>query len=186
MQDVAKDVIDRAAEGDSDAFGEILKCYGDMVFNVSLRVLRNREDAEEVTQDVFLLLHRKLKGFEGRSSLKTWIYRITMNAALYRARGRDRMRKRTVTYDEQHSSNDQIVMPDDSVGKEYAQHTVTRLLGLLSVDQRACVVLRSIEGLSYEEIAKTLGIALSAVRSRLKRAREKMMASKSEVMDHEM
>ena len=186
MQDIAEDVIMRAARGDSDAFEEILKGYGDLVFNVSLRVLRHRQDAEEVSQDVFWTLYKKLRDFEGRSSLKTWIYRITMNAAINYAKRTARMKDRTVEYDEEAFGTDQHGGGPDVAEKEYAENVVQRLLDLLSPEQRACVVLRNIEGMSYEEIAQTLGIDINSVRSRLKRARDKMLAARKEVMQHEL
>lgn len=181
MQDVSQEVIRRAAEGDTEAFEEILTCYGDLVFNVSLRVLRSREDAQEATQDVFLTLHRKLRDFEGRSSLKTWIYRIAMNTAINYSRKVIPVRDRTVEYDET-AGDGYAGQVSDRTEQEYAEHVVDQLLGLLSSEQRSCVVLRNIEGMSYEQIAQTLGIDINSVRSRLKRARDKMMARKEEVM----
>ncbi len=186
MQDIAEDVIKRAIGGDINAFEEILKAYGDLVFNVSLRVLRQREDAEEVSQDVFLTLHKKLRDFQGRSSLKTWIYRITMNAAINYSKRTAKMNNRTVEYDEGALSLDQQGVMPDVAEKEYSENVVGRLLGLLSVEQRACVVLRNIEGMTYEEIARALGIDINSVRSRLKRARDKMLVVKEEVMQHEL
>ncbi|MBF0121874.1 MAG: RNA polymerase sigma factor [Candidatus Omnitrophica bacterium] len=184
MQDIAQDVIMRAAHGDRDAFEDILRAYGDLVFNVSLRVLRHRQDAEEVSQEVFLTLHKKLRDFEGRSSLKTWIYRITMNVAINYLKRTARMKDKTVAYDDE--VLEQEGRAPDVVEKEYTENVIQRLLESLSPEQRACIVLRSIEGLSYQQIAETLGIDINSVRSRLKRAREKMLAMKEEVMQYEL
>lgn len=186
MQDIREDVVNRAVHGDVDAFEEIVRAYGDLVFNVSLRMLKHRQDAEEVVQEVFLTVHRKLKSFAGQSKLKTWIYRITVNAAINYSRRTGRMRDRTVEYDEEALDPDHTRAVPDAADKEYAEHIIRHLLGLLSAEQRACVVLRSIEGLSYEQIAEALKIDVNSVRSRLKRARDKMLAAREEVMRYEL
>lgn len=186
MQDISEDVILRAARGESDAFEQILKAYGEVVYNVSLRVVRHKEDAEEVAQEVFLTLYRKLRGFEGRSSLKTWIYRITVNTAINFAKRAARMKDKTVGYDETNEPADAHSEAQERTEGEYAGKVVDRLLQMLSEEQRACIVLRNVEGLSYEEIAGALGININAVRSRLKRARERLLAVKEEVMADEL
>jgi len=180
MPEIPAEVIKLAAQGDTDAFERILAAYGDFVFNVSLRMLRRREDAQEAAQEAFLTIYKKLCSFQQRSSLKTWIYRITVNTAINYSRRERRHRARAVSYDEE--SHPVAVPAQLNTEAEYTGRMVDKLLGMLSEEQRACVVLRSIEGLSYEEIAAVLGIEVNAVRSRLKRAREKMLAVKSEVM----
>jgi len=82
MQDITGNIIIRASEGDIDAFEMIYREYLDFVSNVAFRVVNTREDAEEVTQEVFLNIYRQLKYFRFESSLKTWIYRITVNTAI--------------------------------------------------------------------------------------------------------
>ncbi|MFH0754395.1 MAG: sigma-70 family RNA polymerase sigma factor [Candidatus Omnitrophota bacterium] len=186
MQDISEDVIMRAKRGDTDAFEEILRTYGDLVYNVSLRVLRLREDAQEVSQEVFLTIHKKLRDFQGRSSLKTWIYRITINAAINYSKRTGKTKGRTVEYDETYDALVRDVAIRELEEGEYAHNVVNRLLGMLSTEQRVCMVLRNIEGLTYEQIAQTLGVDINAVRSRLKRARDKVLALKKEVMLHEL
>jgi RNA polymerase sigma-70 factor (ECF subfamily) len=175
-----------AAMGNMEAFEKIVEAYGDLVFNVSLRMLHNREDAEEVSQEVFMTVYRKLKDFEGRSSLKTWIYRIAVNVAIDHGRRLAGRRNRTVEYDEAGDAATVEHAAVEIAEAEYKKRTVDRLLGELSEGQRACMVLRSVEGLSYEEIAGVLKIDVNAVRSRLKRARERMLTLREEVMHDEM
>ncbi len=187
MLDIDDDVIRRAAQGDAGAFEAILKSYGDLVFNVSLRVVRHREDAEEVAQEVFLTIYRKLKDFQWRSSFKTWVYRVTINTAINYAKRVAGMKNRSVEYNEAvHAGESSPSDVQQSAEKEYAQGVVDRLLGELSEEQRACIVLRNMEGLKYEEIAGVLGIDINAVRSRLKRARVKLLSVRDEVMANEM
>ncbi|NLE64303.1 MAG: sigma-70 family RNA polymerase sigma factor [Elusimicrobia bacterium] len=185
MQDIKGDVVSRAGQGDLKALEMIFKAYGDLVFNVSLRIVNNREDAEEVSQDVLWIIARKIRSFEGRSSLKTWIYRITINAALRYAR-RNTGKGRFVEYDDTINGGSGGNDVERAADKEQAEAVVQGLLGELSEEQRACIVLRSMEGLSYEGIADVLGIRVNAVRSRLKRAREKLLSRRKEVMRDEM
>ncbi|MBF0387433.1 MAG: RNA polymerase sigma factor [Candidatus Omnitrophica bacterium] len=186
MQDIEDELIKRAALGSTEAFEGILKGCGDFVFNVSLRMVRNRQDAEEVSQEVFLLIFRKLKEFQWRASFKTWVYRITVNTALNYIKRVAGMKDRSVEYNEDLHSTAQPGEVPAVAEKEYAQGVVDRLLGELTAEQRACIVLRNVEGLTYEEIAGALGIDINSVRSRLKRAREKMLSIKKEVMADEL
>ena len=82
MQDIAKEIITSAAGGDIDAFERIYKVYSSYVNTIAFRIVGNREDAEEVTQDVFVRVYRSLARFEFKSSFKTWIYRIATNSAI--------------------------------------------------------------------------------------------------------
>ena len=182
MQDISDEMIARSARGDVEAFEDIVRAYGDLVFNVGLRIVRNRQDAEEVAQEVFLTLHRKLGSFEGRSGLKTWIYRITVNTAINYAKRGAGVKNKTVEYDEDVAPIAQHGLMKEKVEMEYTANVVDKLLGMLSPQQRACIVLRSMEGLSYEDIARNMGIDINAVRSCLKRARDKMLAARKEVM----
>lgn len=184
MQDITEDILRKASQGDLDSFKMIYDSSGSFVYNVALRVVGNIEDAEEVTQEVFLTVHRKLKEFRFQSAFKTWVYRIAVNQAINYAKKRDR--NPTVEYDE--AINAVSVKPN--VGEGMDQHDkeqlVGRLLNGLNPDQRACIVLRSIEGLSYEEIAASLGVNINTVRTRLKRAREVLMSLGKEVVRHEL
>ncbi|MBF0569236.1 MAG: RNA polymerase sigma factor [Candidatus Omnitrophica bacterium] len=171
MSDFAPDAITRAVQGDIAAFEEIYRAHSRMVYAVALRMLGQAEDAEEVVQDVFIAVHRALQGFDGRSSLKTWIYRITVNMSLNALR-RLKGRRREMALPEGMEFEDSRQMVQESVEREHLEDKARTLLQGLPADQRACLVLRVQEGLSYEEISRTLGININTVRSRLKRARE--------------
>ena len=175
MSDVSNELIISAAQGDMDAFEEIYKATSAFVYNVAFRIINNRNDADEVAQDVFIRAFNNLKGFGFRSSFKTWIYRITANTALNFCKKRSRSDQGKVEYD---PIVHDVSASDDGrqeLDKAEARHKVTALLGVLDPDQRACIVLREIEGLDYKSIADTLNININTVRSRLKRAREKLL-----------
>jgi len=177
--DVSQEDIERAQKGDADAFEMIYKTYSAFVYNCGRRIVQSSEDAEELTQEVFLKVYYELKNFRYESSLKTWIYRVTVNMAINFAKKKSRHSNREVIYNEADAPVDGDVRISSE--REHQKHLADRLLGMLSPDQRAVVTLRSIEGLSYDEIAETLKINLNTVRTRLKRAREKMMSLKSEI-----
>ena len=175
--DVSKEIIAKAIQGDKDAFEEIYRKSVDLVYGVSFRMTRNSEDAQEITQDVFLKVYKNLSSFEHRSSLRTWIYRITINATLT-------FRKKACSHKE--ISLDEIgVEKFSSSDKKFStkaetEEVVDRMLSALNPDQKACMILRNLEGLSYEEIAQTLKININTVRTRLKRAREKLLSLRKE------
>jgi len=177
MLDIARATIEQAARGDIGAFEEIYRKTSGFVYNVAWRVTGNREDAEEIAQNVFVTVYRKLAGFRFEASLKTWLYRITVNLALNHVKKVSRARNVTVSYD------DALAHPETgleaaaaSVQEPADRDRVERILEVLNPDQRACIVLRSIEGMSYQEIAQALNININTVRSRIKRARTTLSA----------
>lgn len=186
MGDIGQDIIRRAASGDVEAFEMIYRENADFVYNVAWRVVRSREDAQEVAQEVFLTAYHQLKNFRFESSVRTWLYRVTVNLSINRAKKESRTRDRTVEYDDAGQPARAPSLTERRIDGEYHRGVIDALLAALTPEQRACVVLRNMEGLSYQEMAQALNIDINAVRSRLKRAREKMLALKKEVMAHEL
>jgi RNA polymerase sigma-70 factor (ECF subfamily) len=176
MENISDDLLARVAQGDSKAFEEVYKASSGFVYNVAFRVVNNTEDAREVTQEVFLIIYNKLKSFRFESSFKTWVYRITANYAINYAK--KYARAKTVPFDEDLCVGASPSEAESKIDKEHQSRIVEELLGEINPDQRACVVLRNIEGLSYEAIAQALNININTVRSRLKRAREKLLTLK--------
>ena len=176
MQDIAEDIVVRAQAGSMKAFEEIYAASSGFVYNVSYRITANTQDAEEATQDTFLKIYRNLKTFRFRSSFTTWVYRIAVNAAInvYEKRSRDLSRR--ADYDDGVDVGDPRGAAQKGIDKEDNEALVKSMLGVLNPDQRACVVLRNIEGLSYREIVEALNVNINTVRSRLKRARAKLLA----------
>ena len=175
MPELSEDILLKASDGDLEAFDQIYQSTSRFVYNVALRMIRNQEDAEEITQDVFLVVYRKLKEFRFESSFKTWVYRIAVNSALNYVKKNSKTRH-DVVYDEQiHDVSDgEGIKIVELENKEQ----VDWFLEKLNSEQRVCVILRSFEGLSYQQIAETLKININTVRSRLKRAREQMLMIK--------
>lgn len=184
MVDIKEEVIRLAQEGDMGAFEEIYKVYFSLVSNVAYRVVGNVEDAQEVTQDVFMNIYKNIRSFRFEAALKTWVYRITYNSAINHAK-RQSKHKKNVEYVEAVSAVESNNI-HETIASGEMQQEISRMLAALNPDQRAVIVLRSIEGLSYEEIAQTINIPINTVRSRIKRAREALLAMKKEVFHHEM
>lgn len=181
MSEIDEELIRRASGGDVDAFEKIYRAHSGFVYNVAYRVLGHKEDAEEVTQEVFVNVYRKLNTFEFQSALKTWIYRMTVNSAINYAKKRSRYTDRHMEYDGRQDAAAPQSPAEDVVEREGREQMLNDMLAELNEDQRACLILRAVQGLSYEEIAQTLDININTVRTRLKRAREKMLALRSGV-----
>ena len=179
MEDIAKDTLIKASQGDMQAFEDVYKISSSFVYNVAFRVVSNREDALEVAQEVFMTIYHKLKYFRFESSFKTWVYRITANTAINFAKKSSRTK--TVPYEDALGEGAVFNDAQTHMDREHQSQIVERLLAELNPDQRACVVLRDIQGLSYEEIALVLNININTVRSRLKRSREKLLSLKKKV-----
>jgi RNA polymerase sigma-70 factor (ECF subfamily) len=165
-------------------FEDLFERYHSMVFHLTYRLLGDREEALDVSQEVFLAVYRKLNRFRGDASLKTWIYRIAINRASNRCRWWNRLRRRgTVSLD--FSSNDHGRdlsetleasgrSPEEALLLEEERNQIEQSLLKLPVQQRIAVVMRDIEGLSYEEIAESMQVSLGTVKSRIARGREEL------------
>lgn len=185
MQDIEKELISRASEGDMEAFRTIYERASGFVYSLAYRVVRRKHDAEEVTQDVFLKIHQGLGSFKFEASFKTWLYRVAVNTALNHVKRMNRMASREVEQEEGVAAAVQESGARKGLEASETEEKLKLLLDRLNPDQRACIVLREIEGLDYQAIAESLGININTVRSRLKRAREALVAlGKKEVMSH--
>ncbi len=173
---ISTDILVQAANGDIKAFEQIYNVTSGFVYNVALRITNNRSDAEEVTQDVFMQVLKNLKNFKFRSSLKTWMYRITVNTAINRYTQSQREKKRRQRYEGEAVNETRSYKGPEFIDKEAVEEKTAFLLNMLNPKQRACIVLREMEGLSYKEIAEALRLNINTVRSRLKRARETLLA----------
>jgi RNA polymerase sigma-70 factor (ECF subfamily) len=159
-RDHDRELVERAGAGDLDAFGELVRTYERRVASVLYRLLDDRRDVEEATQDVFVQAWRNLHRFRGHAQLFTWLYRIAVNEAL--------MRKRRKRPDVQELDDRLAAAPDPEPG---LRDLLVRELAALPFDHRAAVVLRDVEGLSNAEVAEALGISVAAAKSRIHRGR---------------
>ncbi|MDD5131750.1 MAG: sigma-70 family RNA polymerase sigma factor [bacterium] len=174
IQSISQDIIKKAVSGDIQAFEEIYRSASSFVYNIALRTARNREDAQEITQEVFLKVFKSLKDFRFQSSFKTWLYRITVNTTLNMLKKTAHDRRRQFAYHE--NICNELPLPtagiETSLEQREQKAQVDKMLEALNPEYRTCIVLREMQGLRYDEIAQALKININTVRSRLKRARE--------------
>ena len=157
--------------GDEEAFAEIFRRFHVMVYNVAARLSGDPAEAEDLVQEVFLRVHRHLGSFAGRSSLKTWIYRITINHCRSRLGRRSRQREREMATPPE-GVRDPGRGPEERAMAADAARQLQDALAALPRRFREAVVLRDVEGLAYEEIASVLRVPVGTVRSRIARGRD--------------
>ena len=179
-------LVEQCRHGDQQAFAQLVTLHEGMVLNLAVRLLGDAEEAKDAAQEVFLQVYRTLGRFEGRSSLKTWIYRIVVNHCRNRHRWwRRRRRDRSVALDEMSQADaaqlSERAAPEANPFEECRRHEQERgvrtALARLSFDHRTILLLREVEGLTCEEIAEALGLPEGTVKSRLSRARESLRQS---------
>jgi RNA polymerase sigma-70 factor (ECF subfamily) len=180
-------LVQRCAARDEYACAELVTEHQRMVYQLSLNLLNDHNEALDLSQEVFLRVFRTIHAFRGHSSLRTWIYRIVVNQARNRQRWwRRRHRAQQVSLDQHildHGEMPEVVSsgPDRLVGQKQLGERIRAALDALPFDQKTAIVLREIDGLSYEEIGFSLGIAVGTVKSRLARAREALRAELRDV-----
>jgi RNA polymerase sigma-70 factor (ECF subfamily) len=176
-------LIQRCAAHDEDACAELVNEHQRMVYQLSLNLLGDHNEALDLSQEGCLRVFRTIHSFRGASQLRTWIYRIVVNQARNRQRWwRRRHRAQQVSLDEHIRDHGDLPeqgnggSPDRALGQKLLADRLRVALEGLPFDQRTALVLREIDGLSYEEIGFSLGIAVGTVKSRLARAREALRA----------
>jgi RNA polymerase sigma-70 factor (ECF subfamily) len=162
--------LDRLRAGDTAAFEDLVMTYQHRVFGVALRMLGNAAEAQEVAQEAFVRAHRALGDFRGDAKLSTWLYAITSRLCLNRLASGERRLLRQGE-DALLRLADGAPRPDAALERSELEAALQRAIAELPEDRRIVVVLRDLEGLSYEEIARVLELELGTVRSRLHRAR---------------
>lgn len=162
--------LDRLRAGEASAFEEFVTAYQHRVFGVALRMLGNAAEAQDVAQEAFLRAHRALGEFRGDAKLSTWLYAITSRLCLNRLAFGER---RLVRHGEETllRLSDDRRRPDAALERRELESALARAIAELPEERRIVVVLRDIEGLAYEEIARVLDLEPGTVRSRLHRAR---------------
>jgi len=171
-------LVQRCASGDESACADLVAEHQRMVVQLAINLLGDRDEALDLSQEVFLRVFRTIHRFRGHSSLRTWIYRIAVNQARNKHRfWRRRHRADQVSLDEHVATHGEFLSggestPDRVLAQKELAEQLQAALDRLPFDQRTAIVLREVDGLSYEEIAYSLGVAIGTVKSRLTRARQ--------------
>lgn len=176
------DVVARAKRGDRRAFGDLVRTYQRRVYATALHITGNHGDADDVLQETFVRAYRGIRSFDGRSDIYTWLYRITVNTALNHLRSRKRSRAL------EKAGRDEVAAvggrperigigapaPDEAVAVNHRFRRVLEEMGNLSPTLRVTLVLATVEGKAYKEIAKLLEIPEGTVAWRVNEARKQL------------
>jgi RNA polymerase sigma-70 factor (ECF subfamily) len=184
------ELLRRGRSGDRDALRQLFERYHRRLLAVVIGMVRNPEDAREIVQDTFVRAFRSLDGFKGDSSFYTWLYRIALNRAIdLQRRG---SRYQSAEFDEAIATGDEFAIssggvaasedPFDAVRNRELGRKISEAIEGLTPDHRAVILLREIEGLSYEEISEVMNCSLGTVMSRLHYARKKLQAKLKELL----
>jgi RNA polymerase sigma-70 factor (ECF subfamily) len=172
-------LVERAKQGDAEAFERLIQQYEKKVYNFAYRYVGNPEDAADIAQEALVRAYTSLSNFRGNSSFQTWLLRITYNACLDELRKRSRTR--LVSIDESVEGDDGEMSrqfadsadgPEALVERDELQRTVHETIKELDDEHRTMILMRDLQGYSYNQIADVLGLNLGTVKSRINRARQ--------------
>lgn len=188
MERNEQDMIERASRGDAAAFNQLMEQHERRMYAVALRMCGNREDAQDCLQEAMLRVYRAIGGFKGQSSFSTWVYRITMNTCLDELRRKKNRQNTSLDnlLDMGWSPADETNAPEKQAMRSELRRNLNRAIRELPEEMRAAVVLRDIQGFSYDEIARMLEINVGTIKSRISRGREKLrekMKENAELFD---
>ena len=177
--------VSRLQANEDAAYDELVRTYSASIYHVAYRMLGDSAEASDVVQEIFLKVFRNIGGFKGEAALKTWVFKIAFSEILNRLRWwKRRHRFATVSLDEQpngtspsESVADAGPTPEEILQAKERETAIQQALRRLSSEHRSIIVLRDIEGFSYNEIADVLGVSMGTVKSRLARARADLKKS---------
>lgn len=179
MDAIEKLLIVKSKKGDIDAFEELIKSYEKKAYNIAYRIMNNEEDAEDMTQEALVKIYKSIKNFREESTFSTWLYRIVTNVCL------DELRKRKKSETiplEINTEGDKGTIrfeigadketPEDLYELAELRQMILNKINSLKDDYRTVIILRDMQGFSYEEISIILGCSLGTIKSRINRARK--------------
>lgn len=168
------DLILRCQRGDQGAFKEIFNQYHKKVYRIAYGMVREREEALDIVQEVFIKLFRSIRNFKGKSKFYTYLYRMTMNTAIDHTRKKGKSPPLKADEDWVQFPDRIEKRPDHLLLQKELEERVNRAMSKLPEDQRIALVLREVEGLSYKEMAETMGCSIGTVMSRLHYGRNRI------------
>jgi len=169
------DLVRQCKRGDQDAFGQLVRRHQHSVFKFCMRMLKNAEDAEDITQEAFVQAYRNIGKFRPKAKFSTWLFTIARNLALNLIRDEKRGKRRMVSIDDEQNgvtlATNRSERPDSEAIDDETSAVVRAAIDRLSTDHRLVMLLRDVEGLSYKEIGQVTACRPGTVKSRLARAR---------------
>ena len=173
-------IVRKVLGGDANAFETLVLEYEKNVYNIALRMTGNSEDASDMTQEAFIKAFNSLQSFRGDSKFSVWLYRIVSNVCLDFLRSRNRRPTVSLSVEDDDGEDTQLDVADESqspellLDRKLTRESVRRGLDSLPPDYRQILLLREIQGFSYEEISKALHLEVGTVKSRIFRARKRL------------
>lgn len=173
--------IKKAKEGDVKSFEELVLEHEKIVYNVAFRMMNNEADSYDISQEAFIKAFKSIRNFNEQSSFSTWIYRITVNTCIDELR--KRKGKETLSMDQELENDDGSFKqqfedgentPEQKILEKEGQEEIVEALERLSTEHKSVLILRDLQGFSYDEIAETTGTTLGTVKSRISRARNQL------------
>lgn len=181
------ELVALAQKGNINSFNKLVDKYHSRIYSLTYQMTSNREDAEDLTQEIFIKAFEALPRFKGRSSFYTWLYRIGINKTINYRKKRNRNRPisidaldQDITYDEVYAELDSKDSPLRHIGLNELQVKLNEAMQKLSLKHRTVVVMHDIEGIPHDEIAKIVGVSVGTIRSRLFYARRQLQADLGE------
>lgn len=174
------EIILRVRAGDTDAFEALVLEHQNKVYSLALRMVGNEEDARDMAQEAFIRAFNSLASFRGESKFSVWLYRLTSNICIDFLRGRAKRRTVSLNWEDEDGEEGELEIPDERFSPEARlertelRESVRRGLDSLSPEYREILLLREINGLSYDEISRALSLEEGTVKSRIFRARKKL------------
>jgi len=176
------DIVEECKLGDRNAFRKLVKKHQGRVYSIAFRMLQNQEEAKDATQDVFFAVYRSIKRFRGDSKLSTWIYRIVVNSCINKLKSKKRAKISDLgenndlnnIRESETSANapySKVLHPGEALERKNLSQAIEKEILKLPQENRVIVIMRDIEGLSYEEIGNILNLPDGTVKSRLHRGR---------------
>ncbi len=175
-------VVQKVIDGDANAFEVLVTEYEKSVYNIALRMTGNAEDAADMTQEAFIKAYNNISSFRGDSKFSVWLYRIVSNVCLDYLRSKNRRPTVSLTVEDDQGEDTEMEIADNSdtpeemLERSLTRDSVRRGLNALPPDYRQILLLREIQGMSYDEIAEALSLEAGTVKSRIFRARKKLCA----------
>ena len=173
-------IVRKVIGGDANAFETLVLEYEKNVYNIALRMTGNSEDAADMTQEAFIKAYNSLQSFRGDSKFSVWLYRIVSNVCLDFLRSKNRRPTVSLSVEDDDGADAQLDVADESqspellLDRKLTLDSVRRGLDSLPPDYRQILLLREIQGLSYDEIAQALSLEVGTVKSRIFRARKRL------------
>jgi RNA polymerase sigma-70 factor (ECF subfamily) len=172
------DMISRCQQGDQEALKEIFDKYHNKVYRIAFGVVRQREEALDVVQEVFIKLFRSIKNFKGRSHFYTYLYRMVMNTAIDHKRKTGKQFMSSLDEEGSFEPSDEAEKgPERILLQKELEERVKLAMDKLPAEQKAALIFRDVEGLSYQEMAEAMGCSIGTVMSRLHYGRKRMQES---------